>query len=239
MHSTNQLKAVLFDIDDTLFDRKTAVRNALLLMMEQLPDLFVGIQEERIFDTFKNADEIARIDFESGKSGEAVRDSRSKAFLRSLGLPKRFSKRITEQYIGAFPGVSAEVNGARAVIEGLVAEEYGLGIISNAFPDVQYNKLKGIGILEYFHVIVLAEECGIRKPDERIFHKAADSLRCLPHECLYVGNSFETDIVGAKNAGMKSCWFNADGKQIQEGNTEPDFEIAQLPQLLEILGVRS
>jgi HAD superfamily hydrolase (TIGR01509 family) len=116
-----------------------------------------------------------------------------------------------------------------------LAGEYQLGIISNAFPDVQYNKLKGIGILDYFHTIVLSEECGIRKPDERIFHQAAQALGCAEQECLYVGNSFDVDVVGAMNAGMKACWFNADGNKVREGDMHPDYEIAQLSELLEIL----
>jgi putative hydrolase of the HAD superfamily len=234
MHS-NQLKAVLFDIDDTLFDRKTAVKKALRLMMRTMPQLFSGIPEYRVFSAFRAADEIARDDFESGKPGAVVRDKRSRAFLRGLGLPELHSKKVTELYIDAFPGVSTEVKGAHAVVE-RIAEAYQLGIISNAYPDVQYNKLRGIGILDYFDTVVLSEECGIRKPDEKIFQRAAAALGCDAKECIYVGDSFENDIIGAARAGMKTCWFNADGKQMQAQDLSPDFVIAELPELLDILG---
>lgn len=234
MVDANGVRSVVFDIDDTLFDRKTAVKKALRLMMEKLSELFEDIPEELVFSAFRHADEIARDEFESGKPGELVRDNRSRAFLRSLGIPEEHSGRVTEQYIGAFPSVSAEVEGAHAVIDRL-SEVYRLGVISNAFKDVQYNKLRGIGILEYFDTIILSEEMGIRKPDERIFCRAAEALGCDVEECIYVGNSFETDIVGAMNAGMMTCWFNADGKGIEQGDVQPDFIITQLHELLKIL----
>lgn len=234
MSYLKEIEAILFDIDDTLLDRKTAVKNALRLLKQELPDLFKHIPEDRIFAAFDQADGRARDDFDSGKPGTVVRDNRSRTFLRLLGLPELYSKKVTAHYIGAFPAVSVEVPGAHTVVEGL-ARTYRLGVISNAYPDVQYNKLRGIGLLGYFDAVVLSEECGIRKPDEGIFHRTAEALGCMPASCLYVGDSFETDIIGAKKAGMRACWFNPDGHRESAGATRPDVIISCLPELLDIL----
>jgi HAD superfamily hydrolase (TIGR01549 family) len=236
MNPIKGLKAVLFDIDDTLFDRRTAVKNALRFMMERLPELFTDIPQERVFLAFKDADEQARLAFENGAAGEGIRDNRSREFLRALDLPEHFSEQVTEHYVAAFPAASAEVKDARRIVE-MLSRIYKLGVISNAFPDVQYKKLEGIGILEYFQIIILSEELGVRKPDEKIFQEAAAALNCSLKECLYVGNSFQTDIVGAMRAGMKACWFNAEGIRMHPGDSKPDFVITRLSELLQILGV--
>ena len=83
------IKSVLFDIDDTLFDRKVAVKKALRRMASELPELFKEISEENVFSSFHEADESARVEFDRGAPGEIVRDRRSKAFLSSLGLSEK------------------------------------------------------------------------------------------------------------------------------------------------------
>ncbi len=234
MNKLDDIKAVLFDIDDTLFDRKTAVRKALLRTADNIPDLFSNIPEEKIFLAFQEADEYAQLEFDKGVSGDTVRDVRSRAFLRILNLPEELSRQITEQYIGAYPDVSSPVQGAGKVVEKL-SEKFVLGIITNAFPDVQYHKLEGIGVRKFFQIILVSEEIGMRKPDTAIFLRAANLLRKEPFECLFVGDSYNTDIIGAKKSGMKACWFNCDNKQVHDEAVKPDLEITTLSQLLNIL----
>jgi HAD superfamily hydrolase (TIGR01549 family) len=234
MEERTTIRSVLFDIDDTLFDRKSAVKEALRGIARELPDLFEGIPEEKVFTSFHEADENARVDFDRGEPGEIVRDRRSKSFLSALGLPETQSKTITDLYINSFPKISSPVRDAPRVVE-VLSEEYSLGIISNAYPDVQYNKLKGIGLLEYFDVIILSEEIGIRKPEKAIFLKAAELLGNAPSECLFVGDSFDTDVVGSAESGMRSCWFNPEGEPITDVGIQPDYVISSLTELLSIL----
>jgi len=129
--------------------------------------------------------------------------------------------------------VSAAVQGAKQVIEKL-SKRFPLGVISNGFPDIQYNKLKSLHIEKLFKVILLSEELGVRKPNKRIFKLAAERIGIKTNYCLFVGDSLDTDILGAKNSGMKTCWFNRDG--IQDNNEEitPDFEIHSLLELLSL-----
>ena len=110
-----------------------------------------------------------------------------------------------------------------------------MGIISNGSPDVQYRKLKTLGIKHLFDCILLSEKVGIRKPDPKIFWKATTSLAKEPEECLYVGDSYERDVLGAKKAGMRACWFNPRGLRLPQEDVEPDFEIGALDHIPEIL----
>jgi putative hydrolase of the HAD superfamily len=101
---------------------------------------------------------------------------------------------------------------------------------------VQYRKLEAMGLRDLFSCIVLSEEFGIRKPDPRIFHQAALLLHMQPQECLYVGDSYINDVIGAKNAGMQACWLNRESATVPDEKIKPDYIItnfAELPVLLE------
>ncbi|MCK4433243.1 MAG: HAD family hydrolase, partial [Methanomicrobia archaeon] len=65
--------------------------------------------------------------------------------------------------------------------------------------------------------------------------KATTSLDMKPEECLYVGDSYGTDILGAKKAGMQTCWFNPKNLPLPQEDVEPDFEIHTLDEILGIL----
>ena len=170
----------------------------------------------------------------AGGSVEATRTRRSKAFLKILGLSEDPADKITAMYVKSYPTVNASVGGAKSVIRGL-AKKFQLGIVSNGWPDVQYRKLETLGIKHLFDCIVLSEEIGIRKPDPGIFWRAAELLARVPEECLYVGDSYNTDIPGAKKAGMQACWFNPHDLGPPQTDTEPDFEIRALDEILVVL----
>jgi len=235
MLKNEDVKAILFDIDDTLFDRKRAIEKVIHRIVQQLPELFSGMPEEKVIEAFHKADRMGLEEFNNGLSGDLVRDKRSKRFLRSLGLNEKFSDSVTTMYVNAYPSVNTTVKDAKFVV-GMLADKYPLGIISNGFPDTQYHKLEGIGIRDFFKVSLLSEEIGIRKPDIAIFHKAAELLNVKPCECFFVGDSFDTDIIGAKRSGMRTCWFNQDGKRPISEEIKPDFEIDALSELLPYLG---
>lgn len=83
---------------------------------------------------------------------------------------------------------------------------------------------------------VLSAVFGVRKPDPRIFLYAAALLQTSPRECLHVGDAFNTDIVGAKSAGMLACWIKL-GSFPPENNIKADFEIKSLSELEGLLSL--
>ncbi len=110
-----------------------------------------------------------------------------------------------------------------------------VGVVSNGLPDVQYRKLEAIGLQQVLSCIVLSEEIGIRKPDPRIFHHAARLLQLQPSECLYVGDSYASDVVGAKTSGMLACWLKCEQSVTPDERTKADFVISSLEQLGEMI----
>ena len=106
---------------------------------------------------------------------------------------------------------------------------YTMGLLSNGNT---YPERCGLG--GYFQFVVFAQEHGIQKPDPRIFEIAIERAGCTKHQLLHVGDSFQNDVIGAKQAGIKSVWLNR-----QSGNNEaeqqPDFEVSSLRELTKVL----
>lgn len=230
---TTKLKAVIFDLDDTLFDRMKAQREILCLMVREHPEIFAGIDEEAAADAFLESDRVTFEEFNTGNPVETSRFKRSRTFLNMLGLREDFADKITHMYVNAYPRINVPVEGAVRVVTELSAS-FSLGIVSNGFPDVQYRKLKTLSIKNFFGCIVLSGELGIKKPDPRIFWEAASLLCVEPEQCLYVGDAYEADVLGARNARMKVCWFNPRKLRPPQTDVKPDFEIRSLDEIFGI-----
>lgn len=231
---SDDVRAVLFDVDDTLFDRKLAQNIALEQIVAQFPRLFQTLETERIAAAFTESDRITTRDFEAGAPSDGLRDARSRQFLRLLDIQEDYAEAITAIYVRECPKVNAPVPGAITVVEGL-SRRFKVGVVSNGLPDIQYQKLETIGLRHLFSCIILSEEIGIRKPDPRIFSHAASRLNVSPQECLNVGDSYANDVVGAKNAGMMTCWFNRSSVPLDNEKAPADFMVSNLEELGDIL----
>ncbi len=229
-----KIKAVLFDVDETLFDRNLAQKAVLKLIVKQLPQIFNAFKPEHGLEAFLESDRVATEAFNAGAPSEGLRDVRSKLFLRLLAIQKDYATTITELYVRNYPAVKAPVDGAIPVVKKL-SRKFSVGVVSNGFPDVQYRKLETMGLCDLFSCIVLSEEIGIRKPDPKIFHHATSLLHVQPSECLYVGDSYVNDIIGAKTAGMQVCWLNRELLKPQDEFVKADFIIIKLEELINIL----
>ncbi|MFC1900434.1 HAD family hydrolase [Chloroflexota bacterium] len=228
------IKAVLFDVDDTLFDRNTAQKMTLDIIIERLPHVFDIFDTERVMNAFMESDRAVTEAYEAGAPFEGLREARSGIFLKLLDINEDVADTITEIYVRDYPKVNASVPGAIELVKEL-SGRFQIGVVSNGLPDVQYQKLESMGISSFVSCVVLSEELGIRKPDPRIFHHAAGLLQRQPSDCLYVGDSYTSDVIGAKAAGMVSCWFNKNNSSYEEKDPEPDFEISNLEELTGIL----
>lgn len=232
---TTDLKAILFDVDDTLFDRKGAQLMVLEVIAREFCDLLASVDREAMVEAFLESDRLTILELYGDiYTVENVRIRRAQVFLDLLGLDEAHADAIAELYVEAYPRMNAPVDGAVAVVEAL-ASRFQLGIVSNGLPDVQYRKLETLGIRHLFDCVVLSEELGIRKPDPRIFWHATGLLGREPEECLYVGDSYTADVVGGKKAGVQVCWFNPGGLHPAQVGVESDYEIRTLDKILEIL----
>jgi HAD superfamily hydrolase (TIGR01549 family) len=111
---------------------------------------------------------------------------------------------------------------------------YRVGILTNGPSDMQWEKLRKLGLTAAVDAIVVAGDFGVFKPDPRPFRRLTELLGTSPPTSLFVGDSYEHDIVGARGAGMRTAWVTADGAGGTAGNA-PDHVVERAIDLREVL----
>ena len=114
------------------------------------------------------------------------------------------------------------------------SRSYSLGLLTNGTPDLQWRKLNGAGLGKYFDCVLISGEVGIGKPDPRIFGMLVTRLKARAGTTLMIGDSLNSDVQGAQEAGLRAVWINRTGKARHDGII-PDWEISSLDELDAIL----
>jgi putative hydrolase of the HAD superfamily len=91
------------------------------------------------------------------------------------------------------------------------------------------------GAAPYFQHIVISDGHGWRKPHPKIFTDTLDLLNVEAQDALFVGDSPQDDVVGARGAGLDIAWVNARDVALPEGIPDPDYTIRAIPELEPIL----
>ena len=91
------------------------------------------------------------------------------------------------------------------VLEYLTNKGYKLGVIANQKTGLK-NRLEEFGILKYFDIVIASEEVGVSKPDKKIFNLALSKVKCIPQECIMIGDRLDNDILPAIQISMKTIW---------------------------------
>jgi len=106
---------------------------------------------------------------------------------------------------------------------------YRLGIVSNFYGNLTA-VLTEAGLLEFFAVVVDSNVVGIQKPDPEIFRLALTQLGLLAHQVIFVGDSFERDVIPSKELGMRTVWLKGPGAGLVSAG-EADARISSLTDL--------
>lgn len=117
---------------------------------------------------------------------------------------------------------------------------YRLGIISNASNTPDLNRLiDNHNLRQYFEVVVISAEEGIRKPDPRIFTKTLKKLGAKPECAIMVGDTLPADVLGAQNSGIKSVWITRRANRPENNDVlesiQPDYAIPDLSSLVSLI----
>ena len=171
------------------------------------------------------ADELG----EGTTSVEVIRHEALARTLAEVGHPSDDgAQRLYEVYTEARFAATQPFPGATDVLNDLKGR-YLLGLVSNGntYPE-------RVGLGDVFSFVLLAVECGIAKPDPRIFELALDQCGCDASQVVHVGDSLPSDVRGANGIGIRSVWLNRDGAANETGIT-PDHEISDLRELPDIL----
>ena len=215
-------KAVLFDFDDTLGDREKYA----YAFLKELID--------------RNAPHLDSWERECALQHAMLWDENStgdKALLQK-NLKEKYgieSDIDLKRYMGYELGKKAVlVNNAVTVLKEL-KKKYKLGLVTNGESAGQYLKIKQTKIAQYFDGVIVSGDFGYNKPDPRLFEIAADNLGVSCKECIFVGDLFQTDIIGAHRAGMKPIWLWSHGHRACSVQVERISSIEELPSLINSL----
>jgi putative hydrolase of the HAD superfamily len=201
-------QAVFFDLDDTLCDMTTAWKTALSMafdhVLERLPDIRLESLEDCWTETWI---ELA----ESLSSGHTTmaraREERFPSCFGRLGVDDDALATETNLLLGSrmldelklFPDLSC--------LETL-RETWPIAIVTNgaddSHPDSQLSKAQRLGLMDRVDGFFASDTFGVRKPDPRFMIHCAEQMGFEPSRVVYVGDSIESDVVGANRAGMTS-----------------------------------
>jgi HAD superfamily hydrolase (TIGR01549 family) len=220
------VRAVLFDLDDTLFDHAGGARHALAAVQGCHPALaamsFAALERRHAaFLEQLHADVmLGRVPL------EAARRERFRRLLAACGATTtdELATRLAATYRDTYRASRRAVAGAAALLAA-VKQRARVGIVSNNLLDEQQEKLRVCALEGFVDVLVVSEEVGASKPDPVIFEVALERLGCPPQHAVMVGDSWSADIEGARAAGVRAVWFNPR----QDPAPDDTASVGQLP----------
>ena len=119
----------------------------------------------------------------------------------------------------------------------VLSSDYKIGLISNTgiTPGRVISKVfQEYEIFKFFQVKIYSDEIGYYKPHPILFKTALKKLECSPQNSIHIGDKLETDIKGAKDNNMFTIWFN-DSNSLGSENIQPDYEIHEIPEVIQIV----
>ncbi|MGW9131330.1 HAD family hydrolase [Streptomyces sp. NPDC055681] len=205
------IRAVIWDIDDTIFDYTGADRAGMRkhLASEGLPGGYASV--EQALEAWRAITDVQWARLAAGETDfQGQRRDRVRAF---LGRPltdaeadEWFGRHVVhyEAAWALFPDAVPALD--------LLAGRYRHAVLSNSSIINQDRKLRTLGVRDRFEAVVCAVELGISKPEAGAFHAACDTLGLAPQDVVYVGDHPDIDAGGAVAAGLNGVWLDRDGR---------------------------
>ena len=219
---------ILFDADETLFHF----------------DAFAGLQRlfqqydvqfnKADYDDYQAINKPLWVDYQNGAiSALQLQHRRFEGWASRLNVT---AHHLNSGFLTAMAEICTPLPGAVELLNALKGRVK-MGIITNGFTALQQARLERTGFLGYFDLLVISEQVGHAKPHPAIFDYALNQMGNPPRErVLMVGDNPDSDILGGINAGMATCWLNADGRSLPEG-IAPTWQVTSLNELQRLLGL--
>ena len=191
------IKAVIFDFDDTLGNREVYAYDCWRAILKELTDIEDPFEFEAILQDVMLWDE-------KGNITKAHVKNRLKS-VYGIELPCEDPDKYWDSRLWRY---CVPLEGAEETLEEL-SSRYILGLLTNGPSDGQRNKLRQSGLSRFFTEdrITVSGDYPFGKPDKRIFLAAAEKLGVKPEECVYVGDIYARDVLGAHRSGMTPVWI--------------------------------
>jgi HAD superfamily hydrolase (TIGR01549 family) len=219
------VRAVLCDLDDTLFDHAHATRMALAGVQADEPAL--GCWEPAELE--RRHAEILELMHQEVLAGRLlIERARAERFRRLLfdadrtGAASARAPELAARYRSGYERAWRAVPGALDLAAAIRRAGLPIAVVTNNILSEQRAKMAICGLDAYVDALITSEEIGVTKPDVRIFEAALSRCGAQPHEAVMIGDAWHTDILGARAAGIRPIWLN------RLATPSPDPSVAEL-----------
>lgn len=217
---------ILFDADETLFSF-----NAFEGLKQALSKYGVHFTVQH-YQEYQSVNAPLWQDYQAGKIDAAtLQITRFAAWAEHLNVSPQ---QLNEDFLSAMATICKPLPGAYSLLNYL-ENKASLSIITNGFAALQERRLAQTGLTDKFDLMVISELIGVAKPHPDIFEHTLSRLgQPDKRNVLMVGDTPSSDILGANQFGIDSCWLRHD-KQICPHNIKPTYTVSSLTELEHLL----
>lgn len=238
--------ALIFDLFDTLIDFQrdrmpliqvngAEVRSTSRHVYDQFTSVCPGVPFEAFYvafmDGYREAEQIRAQELREITAEDRFRLVLSKLRVPFAEVPSDFPEWLAEVHMAKLSEAMVFPPEHRPLLEWARAR-YRLAVISN-FDHARTARrvLERTGTVGWFEQVVVSAEEGVRKPHREIFVRTLARMGLAPQEALFIGDSLDIDIAGAKGVGMDVAWVNRGGQAVGGGVPAPDYTLSRLTEL--------
>jgi len=227
-----QVQAIIFDLDDTLWEVGPVIVRAEHAMLAFLAERYPRVLDLHTLDSMR--DVRARMAIEH----PSMRHDFTWLRLESLRRHAReagYAEAMAHEAFAVFYRARNEVTLYDDVLPALgeLHGRFRLFAISNGNAD-----LAAIGLARFFEHALAARDAGMLKPDPRIFGLLLERAGVAPERALHVGDDVVADVEGARRAGVTPVWLNRSGEGWPAGVSPPPLTVRTLTEFAALFGDR-
>lgn len=228
------MTAIVFDVDDTLYDQMEPFQKAYDKNFSSIPVDLTALYRARQ----KYSDAAFFYSQRGLMTQQAMQVYRMRAAFESLGIA--ISSEAAWQFQIDYEQAQQEITLLPNMIQALdycQNQEIPIGIITNGSASHQQRKINQLGLERWIprEKQIISGAVGLKKPDKAIFDLAKKQMGLSNKKLYYVGDSFENDVLGAKKAGWKTIWLNRRQHQFPRPSQFVDWLVEDDASLLTIL----
>ena len=233
-------KAMLIDLDDTILAYESGSGVIWRRICQQYIDKLQGCTVNQLMEGIESYRRWYWSDPERHQLGRlnlvnAGHEVVLGAF-RQMGIDSDdIARRIGDEYVQKRLNLVRPFPGAIETLETLHNSPVRLGMITNGHSAGQRKKIDRFGLDRYFDYILVEEEFGVGKPDERVYFHALKKLDAKPSEAWIVGDNLEWEVSVPQRLGITAIWHDPGGRGVPPGSSvRPDRIIRSLSELLQL-----
>lgn len=201
----SEIAAVTFDLDDTLVRYERSPGEVLQLSFDRL-DLEPLFTVEEYYERY--AEFAGRYD-----SMEQLRSECFAALAAANGFERDLGREVAAVYDNERDQSNVELLPSADQVLKTASERYDIGIVTNGARDAQQEKIDAVDLGQWVDTVVVAGHQVPPKPSPEPFEHALQALSASPDATVHVGDSLETDIAGARAAGLDAVWISRSDSQ--------------------------